>query len=228
MAIDKKSALIYTDWITIFEELDDCEAGQLIKHFMRYVNDLNPDPPSRLIKLVFEPIRQSLKRDLIKYETIRSKNKENAFMRWQNKNATASDRILNDAKHADSDNDSVSDNGIDSDKVIDKVIKIKRFTIPTIEDVIIYCSERKNSIDPNRWMDYYTSNGWMVGKNKMKDWKSAIRTWETNNNNNSQNGTTFNNTPKGKLAGNYKAGEDLAREMQEKSRNFTSGLRNPG
>ena len=54
----------------------------------------------------------------------------------------------------------------------------KRFTPPTVDDVMAYCMERGNSVDPQRFVDYYSSNGWMVGKNKMKDWKAAVRTWE--------------------------------------------------
>ncbi len=54
----------------------------------------------------------------------------------------------------------------------------KRFIPPTVDEVRDYCFERGNSIDPQRFVDYYTSNGWMVGKNKMKDWKAAVRTWE--------------------------------------------------
>lgn len=54
----------------------------------------------------------------------------------------------------------------------------KRFTPPTVEQVQEYCWERGNCVDPQRFVDYYTSNGWMVGKNKMKDWKAAVRTWE--------------------------------------------------
>lgn len=56
--------------------------------------------------------------------------------------------------------------------------KRKRFTPPTLEEVQAYCLERKNSVDAERFIDYYTSNGWYVGKNKMKDWKAAVRTWE--------------------------------------------------
>jgi hypothetical protein len=56
----------------------------------------------------------------------------------------------------------------------------KRFAPPTVEQVAEYCLERNNGIDPQRFVDYYTSNGWMVGKNKMKDWKAAVRTWEKN------------------------------------------------
>lgn len=54
----------------------------------------------------------------------------------------------------------------------------KRFTPPTVDEVRAYCQDRQNGVDPQRFVDYYTANGWMVGKNKMKDWKAAVRTWE--------------------------------------------------
>jgi len=56
--------------------------------------------------------------------------------------------------------------------------KAKRFVPPTLDQVIYYCNERLNNVDSNKFIDHYTSNGWMVGKNKMKDWKAAVRTWE--------------------------------------------------
>lgn len=62
----------------------------------------------------------------------------------------------------------------------DKPQKRKRFTPPTLEEVQTYCTERNNNVDPQHFIDYYTSNGWQVGKNKMKDWKAAVRTWERN------------------------------------------------
>lgn len=77
---------------------------------------------------------------------------------------------------------------IEIDKEIDKDIEIdkskskkaKRFTPPTLEEVTAYCNERNNNVDPQRFIDYYTSNGWKVGKNTMKNWQAAIRTWERN------------------------------------------------
>lgn len=54
------------------------------------------------------------------------------------------------------------------------------FKKPTIEDVAAYCRERSNAVDPQSWMDHYTANGWRVGRNAMKDWKAAVRTWEKN------------------------------------------------
>lgn len=54
-----------------------------------------------------------------------------------------------------------------------------RFQKPTLEEVKAYCAERKNTVDPVRFLDYYEANGWRVGKNPMKDWKAAVRTWES-------------------------------------------------
>lgn len=53
-----------------------------------------------------------------------------------------------------------------------------KFSVPLLEEVKKYCVERNNKVDPEKWINHYTSNGWMVGKVKMKDWKAAVRTWE--------------------------------------------------
>lgn len=57
---------------------------------------------------------------------------------------------------------------------------LKRFTAPTLEEVKEYCAERKNGVDAERFVNYYTANGWKVGKNPMKDWRAAVRSWERN------------------------------------------------
>ena len=69
--------------------------------------------------------------------------------------------------------------------------KSDRFTPPSLEDVQSYCLERNNSVDPQAFIDFYASKGWMVGKNKMKDWKAAVRTWERNRNNSKKEKTVF-------------------------------------
>ena len=55
---------------------------------------------------------------------------------------------------------------------------VVRFVRPSLEDISAYCQERKNRVDPQAWLDHYESNGWKVGKNAMKDWRAAVRTWE--------------------------------------------------
>ena len=85
---------------------------------------------------------------------------------------------------------------IEKDKELDKELekesknKRKRFVPPTLDEVKEYCQERKNNVDPERFIDYYESNGWLVGKNKMKDWKAAVRSWERNGYSNKESRAT--------------------------------------
>ena len=126
MAKNKKSVLIYVDWIATFNKLEDDEAGRLIKHFFSYVNDLNPTS-DRLTELLFEPIKQQLKRDLKAYEQTCQRNSLNASLRWNKNNATACDRIRPNAKHADNDNDNDKDNDKEEKQTIKKTNNIFSF-----------------------------------------------------------------------------------------------------
>jgi hypothetical protein len=172
MAKEKKSFLLYCDIIHTVEQLTDEQAGNLFKHILRYVNDQDPQSDSVITKIAFEPIRQALKRDLEKYESIRKRNSDNARMRWD---ATASSGIPNDTKNADI--DIVIDSGIDKDNKKQKDVFIK----PSIVEIKTYMTEIGMADVSEKWFDYYESNGWLVGKNKMKNWKAAVRTWKSNN-----------------------------------------------
>lgn len=127
MANGKNNILVYRDWMHSFEKLTDDEAGQLIKHFFRYVNDLNPEPPNRIIEICFEPIKQTLKRDLKKWEAelvFKSKaGLASAEKRKQNQQVlTGVESVEQTPTHStDRDSDSVSVNGSDTDKKIDRV-----------------------------------------------------------------------------------------------------------
>jgi len=119
MAKDKNSFLIYCDIIHTVEKLTDEQAGKLFKHLLKYVNDLNPTPEDVVTEIAFEPIKQSLKRDLLKYEKTSAKNAENgrkgAEKRWNKNNelsqpiATIANASQPMAKMADSDSDSDSE-----------------------------------------------------------------------------------------------------------------------
>lgn len=73
-----------------------------------------------------------------------------------------------------------NDNNLNNDNTDNKGIgeKAKRFVPPTIDEIKIYCLERKNKVDPEKFFNFYQSKGWLVGKSKMKDWKASIHTWE--------------------------------------------------
>lgn len=87
MAEEKKSFILYCDWITIFEKLSDQEAGVLAKHLFRYVNDKNPESPDRMTDILFEPIKLQLKRDLRNWELKKKKRsdagKKGMEKRWK-------------------------------------------------------------------------------------------------------------------------------------------------
>lgn len=67
---------------------------------------------------------------------------------------------------------------IEIEKEKDNNRRSRVFTPPTREEVKAYCQERNKGVNPDKWYDFYESKGWMVGKNKMKDWKASVRTWE--------------------------------------------------
>lgn len=60
----------------------------------------------------------------------------------------------------------------------DKPAKPRTFKPPSLAEVKEYCESRRNSVNAERFVDYYAANGWKVGKNSMKDWKAAVRNWE--------------------------------------------------
>lgn len=73
------------------------------------------------------------------------------------------------------DNDNVNDNVLKENTLTG--VKEKRFAPPTLENVMGYCREMGYSVDAQRFVDFYESKGWMIGKNRMKDWKAAVRNW---------------------------------------------------
>ena len=93
----------------------------------------------------------------------------------------------------------VLDKDIDIEEDIDikeNNIKEKRFVKPTLQEVIDYCEEKRNGVDPEKWYNYYESNGWKVGKNSMKNWKACVNTWARQNFGNN-NATSNETTDKG-------------------------------
>ena len=93
----------------------------------------------------------------------------------------------------------------------------KRFTPPTIEEVGAYCKERKNHVDPFKWWNFYNAKGWMIGKTKMVNWKSAVTTWEEEK---PKVGTNLGD----KLPENYGVRSNTATEMPESMKKHISNI----
>ena len=121
MAQDKETFIAYAEWIETFEMLENEEAGKLIKHLLAYVNDKNPEMEDRMLKILFQPMKMQLKRDLKKYEEIKKKRaqagkKGGKKTQAQAKQANASSAKQNQSNQAVhvNDNGNVNDNDISS------------------------------------------------------------------------------------------------------------------
>lgn len=94
--------------------------------------------------------------------------------------------------------------------------KSVRFVPPTVEEVRAYCNERKNGIDPEHFIAHYEANGWKVGRNPMKSWRSSVITWEKNEKSFGKSSADFDEL---KERRRKKALENVLREMEERKRN---------
>lgn len=110
-------------------------------------------------------------------EKVREQNRIRA-KRWYDKQKALPDS--NVSSNVSLTQSNATDKELDKDREKESDKKSKRFAAPTVEEVRVYCQERGNSVDAQRFVDYYGANGWKVGKNPMKDWKAAVRTWENN------------------------------------------------
>jgi len=102
-------------------------------------------------------------------------NNANAMPTQCERNADASEKDA-DAPKSDANQEPRTNN---QEPLVREVGKTaKRFVPPTVDQVREYCKERRNAVDAQRFVDFYEAKGWMVGKNKMKSWQAAVRTWE--------------------------------------------------
>jgi hypothetical protein len=166
----KKGFILYTDNYEPIKNLTLTEKGELLDAIFSYnlsgeIIDLSPVP-----KMAFQFLKPTFDRDIEKYNNICERNHENGLKGGRPKKPKETEIthwVNQEPKKAH----------IDIDKDIDKD-KDKDFP-PSLEDVKNYCKERNNNINPQSFIDFYSSKGWFVGKNKMKDWRACVRTWES-------------------------------------------------
>lgn len=173
----KKTCILYSSWADLFMDLPDELAGQLVKAVLAYTfkgEDAKTGNPA--LDAAMTMMRNKLDEDGDKYRTkVERIAQARAEKKKQAENSMKSDSNQSGIKSV-SDSVSVSV----SDSVVPTVLnkRDRAFRPPSLDEVRDYCLERHNGIDPEQWYDFYASKGWMIGKNKMKDWKAAVRTWE--------------------------------------------------
>lgn len=168
MTIRNKTTNIYTEWKPLVEALSDDDAGKVFKYIFKYQSNEE-------VKC-FNPVWLFIKSKIDEYnhkgEQISEKRRENGRLGGIAKASKCNQVLSNYGKSSNK----IKENKTKKNKIKENNIK------PSLQDVIDYCNERNNCVDANKWYDYYTANGWKVGKNPMKDWKACVRTWERNTN----------------------------------------------
>ena len=169
--MDKVFLPFYYSWRDKTKNLSDEEFGKLTRAILLYseTGELTSGF-SDLGEMAYEFITDVIKRSQKKSETYR----QNANKRWSkdNSNTIAMQRHNNCTP--------INTNINRDREEITKEEKRKRFLPPSLDEVKKYCAERRNNVNAEQFIDFYTANGWKVGKNSMKDWKAAVRTWERN------------------------------------------------
>ena len=162
--------------------LSDAEAGRLLKSLLRYVND------QELIlsgneKFVFGMLKAQIDRDTAGYQEYLDKQRSNGAKggrpkkTQENPENPENPSLLEKTQKTQ---EKEKDKDKDKDKEEDKKKNNMRFAPPTREELAAYIAEKGYKVDADRWLAYYESNGWKVGRNPMKDWKAAVRTWASN------------------------------------------------
>lgn len=172
----KKSFVMYAEWGNLFESLPEASAGTLIKAIYDHFRGEDPHIADASLKAVYDMIAARMDADGEKYEEVRAKRTDAARSKWMQMGANASKSIQ---KHHDNENDNDNENvNVNVSSNEDKREKRKRFTPPTLEELRSYIREKGYTFEAETFIAYYDSNGWKIGRNPMKDWKAACRTWQ--------------------------------------------------
>lgn len=193
---DKKSFVLYTDLADSIDPLSDEQAGRLFRAILRFADDgTTAHDLDSATRMAFSFVSSQIARDSEKWERIKEKraaagrvgglhtqaNQANASFAKQIKQKQANQAVnvpvtvpvpvpVNVPVP-------VIDNTLTGVKGVGKPPQA-RFEKPTVQEISDYCISRGNDIDAQSFFDFYEARGWMVGKNHMKDWKAAVRTWE--------------------------------------------------
>jgi hypothetical protein len=188
MAENKRSFISYLDWGSTFDELDDAEAGQLIKHLFDYVRDKNPVSPSKLITIAFEHIKQDLKRDLKKWENYIEKQRVNGEKGGRPKITQKTQAFLPKPKKADNVNVNVNEN-TGPPEVINSNL-FRKPNIPTKQQVLEAIINAGGTKDMAKsFYEKHESTGWFLNGSPVVNYVTLAQRFVTNWKNNDEKKT---------------------------------------
>lgn len=166
------------------EKLSDQEIGRLVRALLEYGETGETEELAGRESIAFDFIADDINRAKAAYEERCAKNKRNIEKRYARQDDTTvydgirtNTTVYETYQTKTKTKDKIKDISLPPNSVSD--ICAARFTPPTVDDVATYVNEKGYHVNAERFVSFYQQKGWMVGKNHMKDWKAAVRNWET-------------------------------------------------
>ena len=197
MAQQKPGVMLYFEMRNVFEELSNEKRGILVSAILDYSeHGIQPDFRGSL-RIAWASIRHKLDRDDDNYARKSQVRRYAVYIRESKKDGvlplpyeqwlaslpeTSQPETSNDTNRYPTTTTTATSTATTTDCCFMPAAgkpprQPQRLIPPTVEEVRAYAAQRGDPLDPEAFMDYYTANGWKVGRNPMKDWKAAVRTW---------------------------------------------------
>lgn len=178
----KPGMILYREELGMLLMMTAEDAGEAIRLLARrFLRDIEPETDNERIADFLASALPKLDKDIAEYEKKVSAGqaggKQSASKRQAQSKHTASTSQA-EAKQEASTSQRNKEQGTRNIEQKNKEPVVVAFRPPTLDEVKEYCNERNSGISAEHFYDYYSSNGWQVGRTKMKDWKAAVRTWE--------------------------------------------------
>lgn len=184
----KETFILHTADYETIRPLSAAQKGDLLDAIFCHVRGEEEPDLDPMTRMAFRFMAAQLDRDQEKWEEVCRKRQEagrkGAEARKANlANATFANQSL--ANQADTDTESESESESESDPETESDSDSEAVAVsepdpvpPPVEAVAAYCAARNNHIDAEKFCDYYAARGWMLGRERMVDWRAAVRSWE--------------------------------------------------
>lgn len=189
MMADITYVCLYMSYLQSLAPFTDAERGRLVMAMLNYASTGEVPQFDGNERFIWPSLQMQIDRDIETYQAKCSRNRANGSKGGRpSKNPAVIPETEWFLEEPEKPKEKKKEKGKDREKDnigADKPPTRSKFSPPSVDEVNMYCQEKGLSIDAQRFVDYYESNGWMVGRNKMKDWRAAVRNWGRKGNTNS-------------------------------------------
>ncbi len=198
-SISRDGFVFYRSFYNAISDLDSDDKLLVYDAIAQYALDKVELPLSGFVKTIFKLIKPQLDANWKKYDNgckgAKFGKDGGAPKGNQNANKTTPSGEQNDPETRGKDKDKVKDKEKDNENIEDIKRTAKRFTPPTLDEVSEYITQKGYTISAQSFIDYYDSIGWMRGRNKMKNWKAALSSWNSRDDDNKASTVNTNQNP---------------------------------